>query len=257
VECCAPSATRDRGDALLFLIGVFLLAVLSGGTAAVIGFGIGSLLTPLIAARYDAQTAVAIVALPHLLATALRFVQSRAFVDRDVLLRFGVPSAVGGLVGAVLQGKFSSPGLLLVLGGLLLATGIGNLTGGFGGWRPDRHAAPALGLLSGFFGGLAGNQGGLRAAGMTTLVLEPRAFVATSTAVALLVDAARTPVYLARSGSVLLEYAGPIAVAAIGCLLGTVLGERILIGTSPDRYRRLVGAAVALVGLWLVAHARH
>jgi len=235
---------------------VFVVAVLSGGTAAVVGFGIGSLLTPLIAARYDTQTAIGIVALPHLLATALRFVQSRAFIDRDVLLRFGVPSALGGLAGAVLQGKFSSPGLLLVLGGLLLATGIGNLTGGFGGWQPDRHAAPALGLLSGTFGGLAGNQGGLRAAGMAAMVLDPRAFVATSTAVALLVDAARTPVYLARAGGALFHFAAPITVAALGCLLGTVLGERILIGTSPDRYRRLVGAAVALVGLWLVVQAR-
>jgi uncharacterized membrane protein YfcA len=222
----------------------------------VVGFGIGSLLTPLLAARYDTQTAVGIVALPHLLATALRFVQSRAFIDRDVLLRFGLPSAVGGLVGAVLQGRFSSPGLLLVLGVLLLATGIANLTRGFGGWRPDGHAAPALGLLSGFFGGLAGNQGGLRAAGLSGFPLEPRAFLATSTAVALLVDAARTPVYLARAGHVLLQLAGPITVAAAGCLLGTVLGERVLIGTTPDRYRRLVGAGVALVGLWLVLGAR-
>lgn len=240
---------------LLFLIALFLLGVLSGGTAAVVGFGIGSLLTPLVAARYDAQTAIGIVALPHLLATALRFVQSRAFIDREVLLRFGLPSAVGGLAGAVLQGRFSSPALLVVLGGLLLATGIANMTGGFGGWRPGGHAAPALGLLSGFFGGLAGNQGGLRAAGLTGFTLKPRAFLATSTAVALLVDAARTPVYLARVGGTLRHIAGPIAVAAAGCLLGTVLGERVLIGTTPDRYRRLVGAGVALVGLWLLAHA--
>jgi uncharacterized membrane protein YfcA len=227
--------------------------VLSGGTAAVVGFGIGSLLTPLVAARYDAQTAVGIVALPHLLATAVRFVQHRGAIDREVLVRFGLPSAIGGLAGALLQGRFSSPALLAVLGGLLLATGIANLTGGFGGWRPDSHATPALGVLSGFFGGLAGNQGGLRAAGLSGFTMTPRAFLATSTAVALLVDLARTPIYLTRAGGTLLQLAGPIGVAAAGCLLGTVLGERILIGTTPERYRRMVGAAVALVGLWLLA----
>ena len=36
----------------MFLLGVFVLAVLSGGTAAVAGFGIGSLLTPLLAAQF-------------------------------------------------------------------------------------------------------------------------------------------------------------------------------------------------------------
>ena len=41
---------------------------------------------------------------------------------------------------------------------------------------------------------LAGNQGGLRAAGLLAVDLPPRAFLATGTAVALLVDLARTPV---------------------------------------------------------------
>jgi uncharacterized membrane protein YfcA len=199
---------------------------------------------------------VGVVAIPHLLATAVRFVQHRAAIDREVLVRFGLPSAIGGLAGAALQGRFSSPALLAVLGGLLLATGIANLTGGFGGWRPDGHATPALGVLSGFFGGLAGNQGGLRAAGLSGFALPPRDFLATSTAVALVVDMARTPIYLTRAGATLASLAGPITVAAAGCLVGTVLGERILIGTTPERYRRMVGVAVALVGLWLLANLR-
>jgi uncharacterized membrane protein YfcA len=70
------------------------------------------------------------------------------------------------------------------------------------------------------------------------------------------VDMARTPIYLTRAGATLASLAGPITVAAAGCLVGTVLGERILIGTTPERYRRMVGVAVALVGLWLLANLR-
>jgi hypothetical protein len=48
------------------------------------------------------------------------------------------------------------------------------------------------------------SRGGLRAAGLTAFDLAPRAFLATGTAVALLVDMARTPVYLAHAGAAFL-----------------------------------------------------
>lgn len=229
--------------------------MLSGSTAAVIGFGIGSLLTPLLTLRLSPGLAVAVVALPHLLATAARYFRHADAVDRSAFLQFGLVSAAGGLAGALLQNRFSAPALLAALGVLLIATGIASLTGSFGGRRLPTGAAVALGLLAGFFGGLAGNQGGLRAAGLLAFDLSPRAFLATSTAVALIVDLARTPIYLLRAGPQLWSLAAPIAVAAVGCLVGTIWGERLLLRIDTTIYRRTVGAGVAAIGLWLLARA--
>jgi uncharacterized protein len=221
----------------------------------VVGFGIGSLLTPLLILRMTPDLAVAAVALPHLLATAVRFTRHASALHRPTFLRFGLWSAAGGLTGALLQAALSGPVLLATLGSLLIATGTASMTSSFGGWRAPPKAALALGLLSGLFGGLAGNQGGLRAAGLLAFDLPPRAFLATSTAVALLVDLARTPVYLLRAGPELWALALPITVAGLGCLLGTVWGERLLTRVSAATYRRLVGAGVAAVGVWLFARA--
>ena len=198
---------------------------------------------------------MAVVALPHLVATAVRYTRHASAVHRPTFLRFGLLSAAGGLVGALLQAALSGPVLLAILGALLVATGLASMTANFGGSRPPPRAALALGLVSGLFGGLAGNQGGLRAAGLAAFDLPPRAFLATSTAVALLVDLARTPVYLVRAGPQLWALAIPIAVAGLGCLLGTVWGERLLARVSAATYRRLVGVAVAAVGVWLLARA--
>jgi uncharacterized membrane protein YfcA len=198
---------------------------------------------------------VAAVALPHLLATAVRYVRHAGVVDRPTFLRFGLLSATGGLAGALLQAALSAPALLGALGALLIATGIASLTGNFGGRRPGTPLALVLGLLSGFFGGLAGNQGGLRAAGLLAFDLSPRAFLATSTAVALLVDLARTPVYLVRAGPWLWSLALPVGVAAVGCLVGTIWGERLLLRVSATTYRRLVGAGVGAIGVWLLTRA--
>ncbi|MGH9372419.1 MAG: sulfite exporter TauE/SafE family protein [Vicinamibacterales bacterium] len=236
---------------LIFAGAVGVVSLISGATAAVVGFGIGSLLTPLLITRVDPHLAVSLIAIPHAIATAARYVQHRTFVDSSMFLRFGVPSAAGGLLGAVFQGAIPARWLIVVLGALLIATGAASLRLTSLARTPPQSLALVLGALSGFFGGLAGNQGGFRTAGLSAFSLPPRAFLATSTAVGLVVDLARTPVYLARSGSALTEFVPMVVIASAGCLAGTILGERIFLGMPADRYRRVVGGAVVAIGLWL------
>jgi uncharacterized membrane protein YfcA len=109
--------------------------------------------------------------------------------------------------------------------------------------------------VSGAFGGIAGNQGGLRAAALLTFQLTPASYVATATATALLVDAARTPVYVARGGGELVALAWPIGILTIGVLVGTLLGERLLLGLSPDRFKKTVATVIGALGVWLVVRA--
>ena len=82
--------------------------------------------------------------------------------------------------------------------------------------------------------------------------LAPAAFVATATATGLLVDLARAPVYLSSAGVELRSLAGPIGFMSAGVLLGTFVGERILLGMSAGRFGRVVGIAIGLLGLWLL-----
>jgi uncharacterized membrane protein YfcA len=231
------------------------VAVVSGATASVVGFGIGSLLTPLLAARYGMQSAVALVAVPHALATALRCWRLRASIDREVLMRFGTVSAIGGLGGALLYSRLGSASLTRLLGGLLLLTAITQITNLARRWHPRGAVVPILGLASGFFGGVAGNQGGLRAAALTSFALAPAVFVATSTATGLLVDIARVPVYVFRAGTTLADHSIPIAIASAGVLAGTIIGERVLLGLSRESYARILAAAIGALGLWLLLSA--
>ena len=236
----------------MFLLGVFALAVLSGGTAAVAGFGIGSLLTPLMAASFGTATAVAAVAIPHAAATALRCWRLRSNIDWAVVRGFGLLSAAGGLAGALLYTRFSNDALTLTLGLLLVSTAIATIVDLPARVRFAGAAVGLLGLLSGLFGGLAGNQGGLRAAAMLSLALPPVRYVATATATAMLVDLVRTPIYVWRAGPVLSSLAVPLAVATIGVLTGTILGEQILLGLSLRQFRYAIAVLIGVLGGWLV-----
>ncbi len=237
----------------MFLAAVFLVAIVSGATAAVVGFGIGSLMTPLLAVRFGTATAVALVTVPHAAATAVRCWRLRAHVSRAVLVRFGLLSAAGALAGALLYTRLGPGALTRALGGLLVLTAVAQLTGWASRWQPRGPLVALFGLASGFFGGIAGNQGGLRSAALTAFGLTPLQFVATATATGLLVDAARTPVYLWHSGPAMLTLWAPIVVATAGVLIGTVLGERLLLGLSPRRFGQVIGAAIGALGVWLLA----
>jgi len=244
------------GDAPLWFAGLLVLvAAFAGATASVVGFGIGSLLTPFLATRYGMDTAIAAVALPHFLGGLLRGWRLRSEVDRVVLLRFGTLSAAGGLVGALAFGALAPALLERTLGALLLLTASATLLGWSERWHPTGWSVWVLGALSGFFGGVVGNQGGLRAAALTRFGLAPAAFVATSTVIGIAVDLARTPVYLLAAGTRMAELWSVIALAGAGVLVGTLLGERVLLGLSPQRFRTVVSVAIAILGLWFLAGA--
>jgi uncharacterized membrane protein YfcA len=235
-----------------FFLAVLAVAVVAGGTAAVTGFGIGSLLTPLLALRLGTQVAVAAVAVPHAAGTALRCVRLRRAIDWPVLWKFGIPSAAGGLAGALWQGELSNLVLTRVLGGLLVlagVSGLANLT-----IRVQLRGPWAIvgGILSGFFGGLVGNQGGIRSAALLGVSLSPKHFVATATASALVVDAVRLPVYLYHTGAALVQHWPLIGLAIAGVLAGTLYGEQVLRRLPENQFRRVVSVFLVLLGLSLL-----
>jgi uncharacterized membrane protein YfcA len=234
---------------------LFVLSVIAGSLAAVTGFGIGSLLTPLLALQVDTRLAVAAVSIPHVIGTALRFWLLSGGVDRRVFWSFGLTSAVGGLAGAMLHGWASSRWLTMVFGVLLLFAAVSEASGlaqrmRFRGW-----VAWVAGAVSGLLGGLVGNQGGLRSAALIGFDLSKERFVATATAVGLVVDGARMPVYLATQYREMAGIWPWIALATIGVTLGTVLGSRVLSRIPEVWFRRVLAVVLTLLGVTMLVRA--
>lgn len=213
------------------------------------GFGIGSLLTPAIAASGGAKLAVAAVSVPHLIGTSIRFWRFRREVDWAIVRSFGLTSAAGGLTGALLNALATSRALEIVFGSLLVLAGASQATGLAQRWRLRGAFAWLGGALSGFFGGLVGNQGGIRTAAMLGFDVGKRQFVATTTAVALLIDLARVPVYLVLEAAQLARMWPTIALATIGVVGGTLFGEKLLARVPERRFRAVVGVLLLVLGV--------
>ncbi len=235
----------------MFMGMVTIVGIIASAIAAVAGFGIGSLLTPLVAMQVGIKAAVAAVSIPHLLGTGVRFWMLRRHVDRRLLRGFGLASAIGGLVGALLHGA-SNPLLTVVFAALLIFAGVMGLTG-LAQRLEFREPWPSVaGIVSGLFGGLVGNQGSIRSAAMLGLKVSRDAFVATATAIALIVDLIRVPVYLFTEADQI-RHAWPlIAAATAGVLVGTIGGGRALRYIPNRIFQRIVAVVVLALGIWML-----
>jgi uncharacterized protein len=227
---------------------VTVAGTIAGAIASVTGFGIGSLLTPIVGLQVSTKIAVAAVSVPHVIGTALRFWLMRERVDRHVLLTFGLTSAAGGLTGALLHEWISSPWLTIVFGLLLLFVATSELMGLSKKMRFHGPLAWIAGALSGLLGGLVGNQGGIRSAALLGVDLPRQTFVATATAVGLIVDGARMPVYLVTSGREVLAIWPIVLMATVGVIIGTVFGSRLLRRIPEARFRAILAVILSILG---------
>lgn len=237
------------------------------------GFGLGTLLLPAFAAFLPIEQAVALTAVVHFLNGLFKLALVGRHADRNIVVRFGLPAVAASIAGAWalvwLSGvapvlTYSSFGhsisvtpAKLVVGVLLLAFA----TYEFLPESSSRSFAPRFmplgGLLSGFFGGLSGMQGALRAAFLVRAGLSKEAFIGTGVVSACLIDVSRLGTYATtvdwmndRLDLTLL------AAALLSALLGTTIGNYFLKKTTMPRVQRIVAltlivASVGLITGWL------
>lgn len=225
------------------------MALLSSAIAYISGFGIGSLLTPLFALRFDLQLAVAAVSIPHFVATLWRFLMLRKKVNKEVFLHFGVISVLGAVAGAILHNVLNSPTLVSIFACLLIFAGGTGITGLSSRLRFGPKVAWIAGLCSGLFGGLVGNQGGIRSAALLGFNLSKEEFIGTATAIGIIIDAGRMPVYFATRSNDLLSMWPYIATAVLGVVVGTVVGRVLLSNVPQSLFNRVVSGLLLLLGL--------
>lgn len=238
------------------------------------GFGLGTLLTPVFALFFPIETAVAMTALVHLANNLFKMGLVGKKAAWDIVLRFGLPAAATAFVGAGLLvyvadlaplASYEAFGarrdiepVKLVVGLLIMGFAALELSPRFAEFTVSAKYMPWGGALSGFFGGLSGNQGAFRSAFLIKAGLSKEAFIATGVACAVIVDLVRLIVYGAATFSAHFKALpdgaeGLVAAATLSAFLGAYLGARILRKLTLGTVQIVVAIFMAAVGLGLAA----
>ncbi len=195
----------------------FLLIAIVAAVASALtlysGFGLGTILLPAFALFFPAPMAVAATGVVHLLTNLFKAALLGRHADWRIVARFGLPAIPAAVAGAWLLtwlggtsrlyewslggATFGPTGAGFTIGAMLIVFAALELQPWFRRLSAPPRLLPVGGILTGFLGGLTGQQGALRSMFLLRCNLEPERFIATGVLIAVLVDLSRLPTYAA------------------------------------------------------------
>jgi uncharacterized protein len=251
---------------IIIIITAFLASLLTLFS----GFGLGTLLMPVVAIFFPVTVAVALTAFVHLLNNLFKLAALWRDVNWPVSLKFGIPALLATIPGAWLLTSldelpqitgYQAFGLDAVVTPVKLAVGLLLILFAFAEWfsfarKVDISAKylPWGGVLSGFFGGLSGHQGAFRSAFLLHAGLNPRQFIATNAVIASLVDITRLGVY-GLNLALLMDHVDTslIAAATVAAFAGVLAGKIGIRKVTIGMIQKLVAIMLLSLGVLLVA----
>lgn len=234
------------------------------------GFGLGTLLTPVLAIFFPIDLAIALTGVVHFFNNIFKLFLIGGKADKRVLIRFGIPAVIAAFAGAWLLGQITNLSPLFsynlsgktievypvkfIIAVLLIIFALMDLIPYFSKLQFGKKKLPLGGALSGFFGGLSGNQGALRSAFLIKAGLSKEAFIGTAVVVSTFVDFTRLSVYTGRfTQSGLQENITLIICTTLAAITGAFIGNKLLKKITLKAVQTIVAIMLIIISIALGA----
>lgn len=234
----------------LFLI--LILVVVASAIGTVTGFGLSTVMIPVMTLFYALPETLLFVGIIHWFNDLWKLLLFREGIRWKLILSFGLP----GIVAAVLAARllFSVSGTILerVLGVFLLGYVVFLFVRSAFRIRPSPLAGVVGGALSGFFAGIFGMGGAIRALFLSAFDLPKAIYLATAGAIAMAIDTPRLITYVAEGTRI-----GPVLFWGLllfvpGSFFGARFGKGLLDRIPQAHFRKIVAAFLLIIGLRLL-----
>tara|TARA_B110000438_G_scaffold38347_1_gene38111 strand:+ start:2696 stop:3430 length:735 start_codon:yes stop_codon:yes gene_type:complete len=219
------------------------------------GFGLSTMLTPVVLMLMGPHEAIAVVAIVHGAHNGGKSWALWSNIDFDAFKRYGIWLILGSVIGAFLQNQVPQKPLLGMIGLFLVILPLLSLNKSWKEYRLSEANEQIGGFGSGFMGGLSGHQGALRAIFLTNKLPDKMAYAATASIFALCVDLSRIPIYLFfRSEGITanLELTLTLVIAA---LIGVSMGKKWLKSMKSESIRKGIRVGIITSGFFYLFEA--
>lgn len=228
-------------EIVIISVTAFIVAILTFFS----GFGLGTILTPVFMIFFPVDLAIGLTGIVHFFNNIFKLFLVGRKADKEVLLRFGIPAVIAAIIGSWLLlnitdlkplfayemfGRtFEVYPVKFIISILLIIFASIDLIPYFNKLQFGKDKLPIGGALSGFFGGLSGNQGALRSAFLIKAGLSKEAFIATAVVVSTFVDFTRLSVYATRfTKAGLSDNLTLVICATASAIVGAYIGNKLL-----------------------------
>ena len=216
------------------------------------GFGVGTIMMPVMALFFDVKVAILLAAIVHIFNNISRIVLYYRHLRWEIVRRFGVVSILGAFVGSFAQLTVDSSWLKNGVGLFLALFALLSLRPGLINWKLPAVIDIAGGFLSGLIGGLIGNQGAIRSLYLLNYKLEKQELIVSAALIAVVIDLTRIPVYAYANYRYLTDNFLLLALVILASIAGTLIGSRILPQVSSELFKRIILVAVLLLGVLML-----
>ncbi|HLF18435.1 MAG TPA: sulfite exporter TauE/SafE family protein [Candidatus Omnitrophota bacterium] len=250
---------------------VCLTALVASGLTFFSGFGLGTILMPVLAIFFPVPIAVGATAVVHLANNLFKLFLIGRSANKSIVVRFGIPAVFAALLGAFLLTYVSSVPVVasyrfsghvhevtivkLVIGLLIVFFSCLEFIPAFAKISIDQKYMAIGGMVSGFFGGLSGNQGAFRSMFLIKAGLKKEEFIGTNVVLAVMVDFGRLIVYgiglYSVYSTIVTDLGGLVLAATISAFIGAFLGKMILKTVTLRAMKIAVGTMLILLGIAL------
>ncbi len=217
---------------------------------------------------FPVELAIALTGIVHFFNNIFKIFLVGKIADKRVLFRFGIPAVIASFGGAYLllhipdsqplfeyqlfERTFEVYPVKFLISILLIFFATMDLFPFLQKIKIKREMLPIGGLLSGFFGGLSGNQGAFRSAFLIKAGLSKEAFIGTAVVISAFVDITRLGVYATRfTKSGLTDNLLLVGLAVLSAVAGAFLGNKLLKKVTIHAIQKLVAVLLILVSLAL------
>jgi len=253
-------------EIIIISVAAFITAILTFFS----GFGLGTILTPVFMIFFPVDLAIALTGVVHFFNNIFKLVLVGKKADKKTILHFGIPAVLAAILGSWLLlnitdlkplftyeisgNTFEVFPVKFIISILLICFAILDLVPYFNKLQFSKNKLPLGGALSGFFGGLSGNQGALRSAFLIKAGLSKESFIATAVVVSSFVDFTRLAVYATRfTKEGLQENLLIVIIATLAAIAGAFLGNKLLKKVTLKFIQILVAIMLILISLALGA----
>lgn len=247
---------------------ICLFAFIGSGLTLFSGFGLGTLLVPVFGLFFPIELAIALTAVVHFLNNLFKLSLVGKHANKRIILQFGLPSLLASFIGAYLLSSISEAQALygyelmgheflimpvkLVIAILLIFFSLMDIVPKLANLQLDQKYLSLGGLLSGFFGGLSGNQGALRSAFLIKANLTKESYIATGVVIACMIDITRLSVYSTHIFHPSTLQNAPLLLAAtFSAFIGAYIGNKLVKKITLKFLQYFVAAMLMLFGLLL------
>lgn len=251
-------------EIIILSLAAFVIAILTFFS----GFGLGTILTPVFMIFFPVELAIGLTGVVHFFNNLFKLALVGKKADRSVLIRFGIPAVVSAIIGAWLLlhipdskplfeytafgRNFEVYSVKFIISILLIFFAILDLVPFLNKIQFGKKHMPIGGVLSGFFGGLSGNQGALRSAFLIKVGLSKEAFIATTIVISCFVDFTRLTVYASRFDQGGLIDNIPLVISAtLSAIAGAFIGNKLLKKVTLKFIQVLVAVMLIVVSVAL------